>query len=121
MQSVAKCKLGGVARGLGRGKPPYRKGDCCKLLACDGSGNGLGPNAGPCGEAGSDTNSQSEITDGDVGNIDGDCVLPFAYHTEPHKTYMENHKAAVPSLVDFFEEDYRQEAVGLATTECGWQ
>ena len=86
-----------------------------------GIGSGLGPNDVPIGEAGSDTKSQSEITDGDAGNIGGDCVLPFACRTEPHKTCMENHRVAVPLLVEVFEQDEKLGAVGLVTAECGWQ
>ena len=119
VQSVVKCKLGGVARGLGRGNPPYRKGDCCKLFACEGKGNGLGPDAGSYEKAGSDTSSQSEITDGDVGNICDDCDLLFVYHMEPHRSCMENHKAAVPELDCSAEGGDKQEVVGLSALECG--
>ena len=88
-----------------------------------GIGSGLGPNDVPIGEAGSDTKSQSEITDGDAGNIGGGCVLLFAYHMVPHKTYKENHKAAVPFVGEVAEVDCTLGAVGLATAECDvqWQ
>ena len=86
-----------------------------------GIGSGLGPNDVPIGEAGSDTKSQSEITDGDAGNIGGGYVLLFAYHMGPHKTYKENHRGSDPWLGEVVEEDCTQGAEGPATVECDLQ